>query len=372
MAGSYPCSHVDLLAFMELDEIDAGQNTSDIWGWKSPVTGKEYALVGCYSGTAFVDISDPVNPVYLGLLYSHTSGSLWRDVEDFNNFAFIVSEASGHGLQVFDLLQLDEVTNPPVNFDETEHYGGFGHCHTIDICQETGYAYCNGTSTYNGGLHIVNINDPLSPELAGSYDDDGYTHDCHAVLYDGPDADYVGSEIVMACNEDALTIVNCTDKTDCYDISINEYPETGYTHQGWFSKDKRYFMVDDELDEMDFDNNTRTHIFDVQDLDNVQYVGHYQASIPSIDHNLYVKDQFVFESNYTSGVRILDAIKVENGVLGEIAFFDLFPGNNNANFQGTWSNYPFLPSGVVLATSMYEGFFILKPRILETEQTSWQ
>ncbi len=372
MAGIYPCNHVDLLAFMSLDDISAGSNTNDIWGWKSPVTGKEYALVGCQSGTAFVDISDPVNPVFLGLLYSHTSASLWRDVEEYGNFAFIVSEASGHGLQVFDLLQLDEVTNPPVSFEEAQHYDGFGHCHTIDICEETGYAYCNGTSTFSGGQHIVNISNPINPTLAGSFSDDGYTHDCHAIVYDGPDADYQGSEIVMACNEDALTVVNCTDKSDCYAISNNEYPQNGYTHQGWFTKDKRFFLVNDELDEMDFDVNTRTHLFDVQDLDNVQYLGFYQGAPASIDHNLYIQDQFVYESNYTSGVRILDAIRAEDGVLSEIAYFDLFPTSDNPVFQGTWSCYPFLPSGVLLATSMYNGFFILRPRLLETSQQSWQ
>lgn len=372
MAGIYPCNHVDLLAFMSLDDISAGSNTNDIWGWKSPVTGKEYALVGCQSGTAFVDISDPVNPVFLGLLYSHTNASLWRDVEEYGNFAFIVSEASGHGLQVFDLLQLDEVTNPPVSFEEAQHYDGFGHCHTIDICEETGYAYCNGTSTFSGGQHIVNISNPINPTLAGSFSDDGYTHDCHAIVYDGPDTDYQGSEIVMACNEDALTVVNCTDKTDCYAISINEYPQTGYTHQGWFTKDKRFFLVNDELDEMDFDVNTRTHLFDVQDLDNVQYLGFYQGAPASIDHNLYIQDQFVYQSNYTSGVRILDAIRAEDGVLSELAYFDLFPTSDNPVFQGTWSCYPFLPSGVLLATSMYNGFFILRPRLLETSQQSWQ
>jgi hypothetical protein len=86
---------------------------------------------------------------------------------------------------------------------------------------------------------------------------------------------------------------------------------------------------------------------------------------------LYIKDQFVYQSNYRSGVRILDAVKVSDGILKEVGSFDLFPQNNNAQFSGTWSNYPYLPSGVNIATSMYEGVFILQPRVLYLEQNAW-
>lgn len=370
-AGIYPCNKVDLVSHMSLDDILAGSYTNDIWGWVSPSTGKEYALVGCETGLSFVDLSDPVNPVFVGWLPTHTVPSLWRDVETYNNYAFIVSEASGHGLQVFDLSELDTATNFPVEFEETTHYDGFGHCHTVDINEESGYAYCNGTSTFNGGLHIVNIQNPLDPSLAGGFSDQGYTHDCHAVIYNGPDPDYVGHEIVVACNGSLIAVVDVTDKSDCFTVYADTYQGNGYCHQGWFTKGMTHFLADDELDEMDFDVNTRTHIFNMEDLDNVLHMGVYQSSIPSIDHNLYIIDNFVYESNYTSGVRILDAIKATQGILGEIAFFDLYPDTDDAVFTGTWSNYPFLPSGLLLATSMNDGFFVLQPNLITTDQDSW-
>jgi hypothetical protein len=93
-------------------------------------------------------------------------------------------------------------------------------------------------------------------------------------------------------------------------------------------------------------------------------MNYYSSTLTSIDHNLYVKDQFVYESNYRSGVRILDASRVSTGVLNEVGYFDLFPANDLPQFSGTWSNYPFLPSGVNLATSMYDGFFVLRPTLL--------
>lgn len=373
MAGIYPCDHVDLLAHMTLADINANpnsDNTNDIWGWVSPVTGKEYALVGVSNGLACVDISNPEFPVYIGTVLPHGGNSLWRDVETYNNYAFIVSEASGHGLQVFDLLQLDTAT-PGSTFVETAYYGGFGHCHTLNIDPVSHMLVAMGTDTFNGGLHLVNIANPLQPVLAGGYADAGYTHDGYIETYSGPDPNHQGDVIVVACNGNSgwgLVTIDVTDPTDCILLDNLGYNQLGYTHQGWFTKDKRYFLVDDELDEQNAGVGTRTHMFDLNDLDNLVYMGFYQSSNASIDHNLYTKDQFVYESNYRSGVRILDAIRVNEGILNPVAFFDLFPLNDLPQFSGTWSNYPYLPSGVNIATSMYDGFFILRPHLIELSQ----
>jgi choice-of-anchor B domain-containing protein len=364
-AGEYPCELVDLVTVMSLTDIEAGQNTNDIWGWVSPITGNEYALVGTANGTSFVDITNPLEPVHLGFLPTHTTPSLWRDVEAYNNYAFVGSEAGGHGLQIMNLLQLDNVANPPVVFEEDAWYGGFGNSHTINIDPASGILMALGSGTFNGGPHIVDVQDPLNPALLGGFDADGYTHDGFLLTYNGPDADKQGKLIAVLCNEDALTVADCTDPQDCILIDTYTYPQTGYVHQGWFTKDLRYFLVNDELDEMNFGNGTRTHMFDLQDLDNLEYLGFHESENPSIDHNLYIQDQFVYESNYRSGVRIFDASRVADSELHPVGYFDLFPANDDQLFSGTWSNYPFLPSGVNIATSMYTGFFILDPNILE-------
>lgn len=162
-AGIYPCSNVDLLAHLSLADLSAGAG-NDSWGWTDAFDGKEYALMGLNNGTAFVDISDPENPVYLGKLPTHTVNSSWRDMKVYADHAFIVSEASGHGMQVFDLTQLRNVVNPPVTFSNTAHYSQFGNAHNIAINEDSGYAYAVGTSTCSGGLHMVNIQTPTSPD----------------------------------------------------------------------------------------------------------------------------------------------------------------------------------------------------------------
>lgn len=371
-AGEYPCLNMDLLSHMTNAEIGGCDNTNDIWGWVSPITKKEYALVGCSNGTAFVDITNPTQPVYLGLLPCHDTPSLWRDLETLGNYVYVVSESSNHGLQVMNLLQLDNVVNPPVNFSEDAHYPGFGHCHTLNIDPTSQLLCAMGTNTFNGGPHLLDISNPLNPVFVGGYGEAGYTHDGFITTYSGPDQNHQGEVIIALCNGyNGFYVVNATDPNDVVVLDNFLYPETGYTHQGWFTKDKRYFLINDELDEMNIGNNTRTHFFDLNDLDNITYMGFHETNNTSIDHNLYADDQFIYESNYRSGVRVFDAVRANNTTLNEVAFFDLVSANDNPQFSGTWSNYPYLPSGVNLATSMYDGFFITKPTFLQWSQSEY-
>jgi choice-of-anchor B domain-containing protein len=99
LAGTYPCKNVDLLALVPLSTMGCGSG-NDIWGWTDSMTGREYALMGCDNGIAFVDVSDPVNPVYVGKLPTHTDASLWRGVKTMRDHALVVSEAVSPGTSV--------------------------------------------------------------------------------------------------------------------------------------------------------------------------------------------------------------------------------------------------------------------------------
>lgn len=366
MAGAYPCEGVNLLANMPTATIGGG-NGNDIWGWTSPTTGTEYVLFGRTTGTSFVDISDPVNPVYLGNLPTHTSSSTWRDIKVYNNHAFIVSEAPGHGMQVFDLFELDTVTTPPITFSETAYFedtglgGTVNNSHNIVINEDSGFAYLVGTNLCAGGLVVVNINNPASPSYAGCFSSAGYTHDAQCVNYTGPDTDYAGAEICFNSNgSSGLVIADVTDKTDMSLISSTSYAMKRYTHQGWLTEDHQYFLMNDELDEAQNNHNTRTHIFDVRNLDAPVYMGFYESALAAIDHNLYVKDNLTFQSNYRGGLRILDISDIANANLEEIAYFDTYPQGDGASFSGTWSNYPYFESGVIAVSNFSEGLFLVK------------
>lgn len=368
-ADIYPCENVDMWRLMTIEELGGATNTNDIWGWTHPESGREFALVGKNNGTSFVEVTDPANPIYLGSLPTHTVNSLWRDIKVYNNHAFIVAEANQHGMQVFDLMRLLDVTEPPVEFTEDAHYNLFGRAHNIVIDEESGYAYGVGTDTFDGGLHIVNIQDPIVPTVAGDFEDDGYTHDAQVVVYNGPDKRYCGSQIAFASNEDALTIVDVSDKTDCQLLSTSGYAQSAYTHQCWLTTDHRYVLVNDELDEIQgFASNTRTYIFDAANLEEPELLGFYDGEATSIDHNLYIRWNQVYQSNYRSGLRVLDAALVADTLLSEVGYFDVQPNDDNQSFSGTWSNYCYFPSGTVVVTDMYTGLFVLRPRIATAQQ----
>ena len=358
MAGSYPCSGYDMQAKFFPGQMGASE-ANDSWGWTDPDDGTEYALIGLDNGTAFFFFIYPVNPIYLGKLPTHSSPSIWRDVKVYNNYAFIVSEANSHGMQVFDLTRLRSVASPPETFTEDAYYGGFGHCHNIAINEDTGYAYAIGTSTFNGGPHFIDISDPLNPVADGGYSGSNYSHDAQIITYDGPDTDYIGHEIFFGSNEDQVVIVDVTNKANPQLIKSITYGNVAYTHQGWLTEDRHYFLVGDELDESDFGFNTRTLVFDVSDLDNASFYFDYYGNIASIDHNGYVVGDKYFLANYSGGIRIIDIADIANQNMSEIGYFDTYPSNNNANFGGVWNVYPFFESGNIVISGG-GGFTLVK------------
>ena len=154
-----------------------------------------------------------------------------------------------------------------------------------------------------------------------------------------------------------------TDPTDATLISSESYSGVAYTHQGWLTEDHKYFVVGDELDEQQSGVNTTTYFFDVQDLDNPFLAGTFVANTAAIDHNLYIKDGIAYQSNYRAGLRMLDVNNPLNAE--EVGFFDLYPSSDGAQFNGTWSNYPYFASGVVAVSHIEEGLFLLLPNVPE-------
>ncbi len=365
-AGIYDCNGIDLQANMTLSQLGASGIGNDIWGWTDPMTGKEYALMGLNNGVAFVDISNPTSPVRIGNLATHTSSSSWRDIKVYRDHAFIVSEAGGHGMQVFDLTKLRTITSTPATLTATAHYSQMSNSHNIAINEETGFAYAVGTNTCSGGLHMINIQNPTSPSFAGCYSGDGYTHDVQCVVYHGPDAAHQGKEICFAYNTDTLTIIDVTNKSAPVQLSRTTYTQEGYTHQGWLSEDHRYALANDEFDESQNGFNTRTLIWDLADLDNPT-VTFYFGPVRSIDHNLYTRNGIAFEANYKSGLRLVDLSNLGSGNLSEVAFFDTYPSSNSTGYDGAWSNYPYFCSGNVVVSDINRGLFILKPNALPSE-----
>lgn len=365
-SGGFPCNNVSLAALVTLAQMSA-TDVADVWGWVDPLNQREYAIVGLNNGAAFVDVTDAHAPIYLGKLPPHTSNSIWRVMKVYNNYAFVGSEATGHGMQIFDLTRLRNVVNPPVTFTENAFYGGFGRSHTTNVNEQTGFIYSagsrQGTNTCNGGLHMVNVQNPLAPTFAGCVANDGYVHETQCTIYNGPDTEHVGKEICFNCNEDTVTIVDVTNKNAPVQLSRTSYTGVGFTHQGWLTEDHRYFLLNDELDEVTFGHNGKTYIWDMVNLDAPTVLNAHLASTPAIDHNLYIKGSLMYQASYRAGLRIYSLANVAAGLLTEVGYFDVWPADNNDSFNGAWSVYPYLPSGRILVGGIEQGLFVLEPLV---------
>ena len=408
---------IELVAHVPLADLGAGGlRGNDLWGWTDPETGIEYALVGTSSGTAFVDLGDPSQPVVVGVLPTHTETSDWRDIKVFADHAFIVSEAPAHGLQVFDLRQLRGAM-PGQVFAETAHLADFGNAHNIVIDEQSGFAYVVGaTEDYpavcSGGLLMIDINTPAQPSVAGcfagavpagqepgpGFPTDAYVHDAQCVVYAGPDADHQGRQICISSdgqvtnNANYLAIADVTDKSAVAQIARVTYAGAGYAHQGWLTEDHRYFILNDEFDEF-VTGQTRSYVFDLSDLDAPVLHGVFDNPRDAVGHNTYIAGNVAYQANYTSGLRLIDVSGVETMELSEIAYFDTFPRDDGdddgialrcgrlgvlphpdqspeesgcgreQSFRGAWSNYPFFASGIIAVSDIDRGLFLLRPTV---------
>ncbi|GIR50260.1 MAG: hypothetical protein CM15mP59_0020 [Flavobacteriaceae bacterium] len=126
---------------------------------------------------------------------------------------------------------------------------------------------------------------------------------------------YIGS------NEDEVVIVDVTDKSNPTFISSIQYSSTQYTHQGWLTEDHKYFLVGDELDEVENGINARTIILDFSDLDVPANHVEYISANPVIDHNGYVVGDLFYLAVYR-GLRILDLENIDSKEVIEKYYFD--------------------------------------------------
>ncbi|MEN8145470.1 MAG: choice-of-anchor B family protein [Gemmatimonadota bacterium] len=373
VANRFDCQNVDLLAFLTPQAIGGqpGEGLSDLWGWTDSLTAREYVLAGRRHAVAVVDITQPAAPVHVANLTANSSGA--RDLKVYRNHLFFTGDGAGdHGLLVFDLTRLRGLSKGPVTLEPDARYAEISSAHNLAIDTESGFAFVVGASgkgrTCGGGLHMVDIRDPLNPSFAGCYTDTegvlwaGRTHDTQCVVYRGPDAEFQGRQICFASNESALRIVDVTDKDNPEPLAAASHPRLAYAHQGWLTEDQRYFFLDDEIDELTGRaERTRTIIWDVAELEDPIFVGSYLGSSGATDHNLYIKGDRMYQANYQAGLSVIDISDPENP--HEIGFFDTTPyGANTPGFSGAWTAFPYFDSGTVAVSSMREGLFILRPR----------
>lgn len=331
---------------------DTSATANDIYGYVSP-SGREYAIVGLARGVGFVDVTSPEAPVIVG----HVSNqpSLWGDMTTYGEHAYKLMDViqPGSGIQVIDLREVDQgrITWVTSVFDE-----GLTTAHNIQTNDASGYLYACGANVHEGGLVAFDARDPSRPVFAGAWEE-AYVHDVVVVTY--TQGEYAGREIAFACcGSDGLAIIDVTDKTAMTTLAWGIYPNLSYCHQCWLSDDRRLLFIDDESDELTQEDvrTTTTYVMNVEDLEHPVFVRSFTNGSNAIDHNMGGRDGFLFQANYTSGLRIYDVQDLDDP--REVGFYDTYPQNNSKLYAGAWGVYPYLPSGIVLVSDMQGGLFV--------------
>ncbi|KAJ8457310.1 hypothetical protein ONZ45_g18361 [Pleurotus djamor] len=387
-AGEFKCSNIDLYSFYSHAELGsaAGQGSSS-WGWV--YQGREFIVIAQADGAAIAEVTSDGKLDYLGRLPKHpeAANSIWRELRVLDNWLIVGSEAQNHHIQIFDLRKILTIPRKPYTFNPNTDITGLfrglpvGRTHNIVINWDRKYVVSVGaqprTSTFRSGLVFIDIDDPANPKLAGYQADDGYVHDAQCLIYRGPDTRYVGRDICYGYNEDTLTIYDVTDKANATIISRTGYTGASYTHQGWVTdpNNQRYLILDDELDEQNRaglarDGRAVTYIWDISDLRAPRQTGYFKTDRITIDHNQYIANGLVYQSNYGTGLRVVDITSIPSDPTGnsvrEVGYFDVYPEDDNRTgggaleFVGTWSSYGLFPSGYIVINTIERGAFVVK------------
>ena len=364
----YDAWNVDPVAFVPLETLETS-SVNDIAYWHDEEEEQTYALVGCENGTAILRMLAGGQPLYMGKLPTQSLSSLWRDIKVVNDHAYIVSEAPVHGMQVLDLTLLRQWE--PMQGPQTWLASGLvpspGTAHNIVAFPEGDMVIQVGTSVLGGGAVMFDVSDPGNPALAGSFGEWGSLHDGHALTYNGPDSEHLGKDVLFACGSERLWILDISDPTDVMLIGSTSYAGSHFSHQVWVSDSHDHAFLGDEMDELSAGHNTKTMVVDVSDLDAPTVVDVHEATSAATDHNQYVFGEWLMQSNYRSGLRVLSDHWPSLPSLQERAYFDPLVESDDPGFEGAWSHVVCQELGVVVMTSIHQGVWVLRPELARVE-----
>jgi len=314
-----------------------GEQVSDVWGYNDN-TG-EYALVGTNTTFSIVNITDPDNPIEIHNVPGLSS--TWRDIKTWQNYAYVSNE-SGEGLLIVDM------SNLPGSI-QTYYYTGDANVflstiHNLYI-DEFGFAYIFGSNYSAGGVVILDLNtDPTNPTIAGIYDDQ-YVHDGYAL------------DNILYIAEIYTGMFRVLDVSNKNNIAIlGGHETTGvFAHNVWSSADNNYAFTTDEI------SGGFVDAYDVSDPSDIVRVDFIQSSpgMGVIPHNTHWLNNFLVTSYYKDGITIHDASVPS--ILVEVGNYDTLPEDEGGGFDGAWGAYPYLDSGLILASDMSNGLFVLEP-----------
>jgi choice-of-anchor B domain-containing protein len=387
-AGDFPCSAVSLLSHVPIADLSSeSTSANDVWGHVDLNTMKEYALIGLRRNVVAVDVSDPIKPVVLGAISGEAT--TWRDIKVYQFFspilnkwqayAYVTADSVSEGLSIIDLNDLENGISLVTRLtDDPSAHNIYisGVDYTLNIANSyiSPRIHILGANAAGGSLKSYSLSNPR--ELENTYNlaqatRDDYSHDASSMMItdqratqDCEKATDKGCLVMLDFNEKSLRLWDHTLFNQAVELSETPYANAAYTHSGWWSEDKNYVFVHDELDERNFGLNTTLRVFDIKNLRAPSIVSTWTGATGAVDHNGFVRGNKYYMSNYERGLTILD---ISNPLeITEHGYFDTFPSSTNSAFNGAWGVYPFLPSGNILVSDIQGGLYVLKDESSQT------
>ena len=389
-AAGLPCDNVDLLSHVGSADISANPgNGADIWGFVDLNTNREYAIVGFENGTAVFDVTDAEDPREVGFVDGQNT--VWRDIKVYqfwnaaagrwNAHAYVTTDGAGDGLFVVDLSGL------PHSINRLAYPSDFSQAHNVYATNTdfgTGLSLTGdaptlviaGSNLNSGPYRAYSVTSPAAPSfeaMPGSGRGD-YMHDAASMIITDSrkDSQCVNAvdycEVLFDFNESTFDVWDITDTDNPVRLSRSSYPNTAYVHSGWWSEDKQYLYIHDELDERDIGLNTTLRIYSLADLTGPVSAGSWSGPTRAIDHNGFVRGNRYYMSNYSRGLTILDISDPANPVTA--GRLDTYPASDGSSFVGAWGTYPFFHSGNVAISDIGSGFYMAADRTLDVPQGS--
>jgi len=336
-----------------------GTKYSDCWGF-THANGTEVAILGGTEDILFIDITNPGNPE---LIYSHhvlnmptetDNRSGWRDFMTYGNYIYAAADQGTSGLLIFDLSQV-----PASITLVTQTISFWTRTHTIFIDEPNGKLYAGGSNTVSNGLVILDlVADPENPTLAANVPlngvGGGYVHDMYA------------RDNIVYCSHGTLSKIQMYDFSQLPNFTIfgaiENYPEPGYNHSSWLNDEGTMLAMCDETHGSD------VKLVDITDPLNVSsddcktfYSELLGPSAPneSVAHNPFILGDLAYIAYYHDGIQIFD-ISDPNDI-DVVAYYDTYPDNTGYDgYDGCWGVYPYFPSGLIVASDMTYGLFVLE------------
>lgn len=378
MAGEFSCNNIDLVSHVPLSEF-AADDANDVWGHVDLNTGNEFAIIGLRNGVSVVSLADPSNPQVVGKITQQST--TWRDVKVYQYFdstlrrwqayAYLTADSATVGLTILDLNDLpNAVTVANTTTTDTAAHNVYisnvDYSLNIALNNQPGL-HILGQPRFSGAMRTYSLENPEVPSVAYTPQNANallYTHDASSVNITDErqaqcaNANEHGCTVMLDFNEAEIRFWDHTDLQNAQQLATATYSTASYVHSGWWSEDRNYIFVHDELDERNRGLNSTLYVFDITDLSNPQQVGTWTGESSAIDHNGYVLGNRYYMSNYEAGLTILDITDPAAPVT--VGFFDTYPTSNGPNFNGAWGVYPYLPSGLILVSDINSGLYVFR------------